>query len=81
MVFTDPRWDWVAVADLPVETLLCLVDSSSYTRVDIGDDFPHIIHISWLEPGLFDVFNILVGEDPVDVSNLTRIWQLRVPTS
>jgi hypothetical protein len=66
MTLTDPRRDGISIANLPIQTTRRLFNGSRNFRIQIADQTPHLVHIPRLEPGFFDVFCVLVREDPVE---------------
>lgn len=72
MASTDPRRDGITIADLPVQAFLRFVHGSSDPRVNVVNDLSHFIHIPRLEPTLFDVFGVLVCQDPVEFVSITQ---------
>ncbi len=72
MTLANPRRDWISVADLPVQTLLRLLHRSSNSRIAIAYDLSHGIHVSRLEPRLFDIFCVFVSKDPIELVTVTE---------
>ncbi len=67
VVLADPGWDRIAVTYFPVQTGFSLPDHRRDTRVAIDDQAADLVHVAGLEPGLFDVFSVLVRDDPIEL--------------
>lgn len=67
VIATDPRGDGVAVADFPVETLVCLANGGGDARVQRLDQPAHLVHVARLRPRLAHVGRVLVRDDPVEL--------------
>jgi hypothetical protein len=66
MALTNPRRNRIAITNFPIQTLLRLPDGRRNPRIEISNGLTDIIHIPRLEPGLCNVFCVLVCEDPVE---------------
>ena len=72
MALANPRRDRISITDLPVQTLLRLLHCSSNSRIAVAYDLSHRIHVSRLEPRLFNIFCVFVSEDPIELVAVTE---------
>jgi hypothetical protein len=68
VVPAHPRRDRIAVADLPVQTVLGFLNGAGDARIQRLDEPPHLVHVAGLGPRLLNVGVVLVCDDPVELA-------------
>ena len=72
VILAHPSRYGISVADLPIQALFRLGQNGGDLRVKVLDDVANLVHVAGLEPRLFDVFRVLVGQDPVELGTATE---------
>lgn len=62
VLFGNPSWQWVSVADLPIQECRCFLDCRGNPGIQALNMLSHIGHVSFLEPRLLDFHVRLVRE-------------------
>lgn len=72
MAFTDPSWDGITIADLPVKTFLRFSNRRSDLRIQVGNYSTYLVHITRLEPRLLDVFRVFMSQNPIELFAISQ---------